>query len=133
MRITAKQFALSLYESVEGKSAADVKPVIKKFVEILAEKNKIASADKIIKEFTKVWQTERGQVEAEILSANELSRETVKLLKTYIAKHSGAEEIKVDEIVDKNILGGVVIKYGDKIIDGSLKAQLEGLKDRMIK
>jgi F-type H+-transporting ATPase subunit delta len=133
MRITPKQFALSLYESVEGKSAGEVKAVIKKFVEILAEKNQIALADKIINEFSKIWQVEHGQIEAEITSANELSRETVKLLKAYIAKLSGAREIKVDEKVDRNILGGVVIKYGDKVLDGSLKNSLAELKDKLIK
>jgi F-type H+-transporting ATPase subunit delta len=133
MRITAKQFALSLYDSVTGKSAGEVKAVIKKFVEILIEKNQMALADKIIIEFTRIWQVEHGQVEAEIISANELSRETGKVLKTYIAKLSGAKEIKVDEKVDKSILGGVVIKYGDKVLDGSLKMQLEELKGKMIK
>ena len=67
------------------------------------------------------------------MSARELNKETIKLLKSYVIKLSGAKEVVVDEQVDKNILGGVVIKYGDKVIDGSLKAQLEELKDKLVK
>ena len=35
--------------------------------------------------------------------------------------------------IDKNILGGVIIRYGDKVVDGSLKTQLEDLKEKLIK
>lgn len=133
MRITAKQFALSLYESVDGKSAAEVKLVVKKFVELLAKKNRISQAEKIINEFARLWNEKNGLVEAEVTSASEMSRETAKLLKDYIAKYSGAKEVMLAEKIDKNILGGVIIRYGDKVLDGSLKAQLMELKDKMIK
>lgn len=133
MKITAKQFALSLYESIEGKSAAEVKVVIKKFVEVLAGKNRIAKAEKIIAEFVKIWHTKHGIVEALATSANGLNKADVKLLKNYIADLSGAKEVILAEKIDKSILGGVIIKYGDKILDGSLKTQLADLKNRMMR
>jgi F-type H+-transporting ATPase subunit delta len=133
MKITAKQFALSLYESVEGKSAGEIKVVIKNFVEILSKKSRLAMADKIIKEFTRVWQAERGQVEAEITSASDLSNETVKLIQNYVKKLSGANEAIVTARVDRNILGGVIIKYGDRVLDGSLKNSLAELKEKLVK
>ena len=133
MKIKPRQFALSLYEAVDGKTPGQVKTVIEKFVELLAEKNMLAKADKIAAEFVKIWNAKRGIVEAEVMSARELNKETIKLLKSYVIKLSGAKEVVVDEQVDKNILGGVVIKYGDKVIDGSLKAQLEELKDKLVK
>lgn len=131
MKITVKQFALSLFESVEKKSAAQVKLAIKKFVEILAEKNKLAQADKIIKEFVKIWNEKNGIVEAELASAKKLDKETAKLLKNYIKKLSSADEVIVNEKVDENILGGVIIRYGDKVLDGSLKARLNDLKNKL--
>jgi len=84
MKITAKQFALSLYEAVTGKPAAQVKSVIKKFVELLAEKNMLSLADKIVAQFVKIWNEKRGIVETEVVSANNLNKETIKLLKNYI-------------------------------------------------
>ena len=133
MKITAKQFALSLYESVEGKSAAEIKATIKKFVEILAGKNQLAKAEKIIAEFIKIWHAEHGIVEAQAISSNGLNKAEVKLLKDYIAGLSGAEEVRLTEKIDKNILGGVIIRYGDKIVDGSLRTQLADLKEKLIK
>lgn len=133
MKVLPKQFALSLYESVEGKSAAQVKAVIGKFVELIAKKNMLSKSEKIAGQFIKIWNEKHGIVEAEVLSAKSLNKETVKLLKGYIIKLSGAKEVIVGEKVDKILLGGVVIKYGDKIIDGSLKAALAELKEKLIK
>lgn len=133
MKITAKQFASSLYESVQKKSTVQVKAVVKKFVELLAKNNRLAMADKIIKEFVKIWHEKHGLVEAEITSVSDLSREMIKLLKSYVAKLSGAKDIIVKMKVDKSLLGGVVIKYGDKVLDGSLRSSLSELKNKMIK
>lgn len=133
MKITAKQFAISLYESVDAKSVGEVKAVIKKFVELLAKKNKIALAEKIIKEFIMIWNEKHGLIEAEITSANELGKETVELLKSYLIKRSVAKKVILDEKIDKNILGGVIIKYGDKILDGSLRQSLAELREQLIK
>ncbi|MDP2708590.1 MAG: ATP synthase F1 subunit delta [bacterium] len=133
MKITAKQFALSLYEIAAGRPAGQVKVAIKKFIGLLAEKNMLAQADKIIAEFIKIWNENHGIVEADVASAKSLDKDTLKLLKKYIAELSGAKEVTVSESVDKNILGGVVIKYEDKVLDGSLKTSLEELKNNLIK
>jgi len=131
MKITAKQLALSLYDSVDGKTSAQVKIVIEKFVKFLAEKNMLNRADKISVEFIKIWNEKHGIVEALAISANGLDKANMKLLENYVAELSGAKEILVSEKIDKNILGGVVIKYGDKVIDGSLKTTLSDLKDKL--
>ncbi len=133
MKITVKQYALSLYETVGGKSAAEVKDIVKKFVELLAEKNQLSKSEKIIAEFLKIWNDKHGIVEAQAVSASHLDKETVKLLKSYVTKLSGAKEVIMTEKTDKDILGGVIIRYGDKVVDGSLKTQLEDLKNKLIK
>lgn len=133
MRITPKQFALSLYEAVEKKSPAQVKATIKKFVELLAERNSLVKAGEIIKEFEKIWYEENGIVEAEITSANGLSKEMIKHLKNYIKNLSGAKEVIASEKVDQSLLGGVVIRFSDKVIDGSMKERLNDLRSSLKK
>ena len=133
MKITVKQLALSLYESLDGKSLSQVKAVIEKFAALLAEKNLLVKVDNIVLEFTKIWNTKHGIVEARAVSANGLDKTDFKLLKDYIAEASGAKEVLLNEKIDKSILGGVIIKYGDKVVDGSLKTQLVQLKEELIK
>lgn len=133
MKITAKQFALSFYESLAGKTAEQAKAVIKKFVEFLAGKNMLGQADKIEAEFLKIWNEKNKIIEAEVMSASGLDKANVKLLKNYIASLSGAKEVLLNEKIDKSILGGVIIKYGDKILDASLRIQLEELREKLVK
>lgn len=133
MKITAKQLALSLYESLDGKTPGQVKQVIEEFVKLLAETNQLSAVDKIVAEFIKIWHLKHGIVEAQATSSNGLNKIEIKLLKDYVANLSGAKEVSLSQQIDKNILGGVVIRYGDRVLDGSLKTQLTELKEKLIK
>lgn len=140
MKITPKQYGEALYQSVQnlpagkaGKKDSQIKSAIENFVKLLISNNDMAKADKIIGQFEKIWNREKGIVEAEAVSARELDKKIVKLLNGYIIKLSGASKVLLKQKIDKNILGGVVIKYEDKILDGSLKTKLEALKINMIK
>ena len=133
MKISPKQYALSLYESVKDKSEKEIKQIVGDFVKILIAGGNISKFEKIIAEFNAIWNREQGIVEAEIISANGLDEETRELLEKYIGKLSGAKKVETIEKQDKSLLGGVVLKYGDKILDGSLKAKLNLLKNDMKK
>jgi len=133
MKITPKQYAQSLYQAACGKKQSDVKGVIENFVKVLINNNYIAKADQIIKQFKKIWNKEQGIVKAEVISARKLDIKITKLLNNYIAKLSGAKTIDLRQEVDKSILGGVVIKYEDKVLDGGLKTRLTDIKNKMIK
>ena len=87
--------------------------------------------DKIISEFEKFWNKEFKIVQAEVGSFSPLGEKTAALLESYIKKASGAQEVSVDFQIDKSILGGTVIKYGDKIFDAGLKTRLEKLKEKI--
>jgi len=93
----------------------------------------LKKAKDIARELDKIYRKEEGVLEAEITSANPLKKEIIKILKDYIAEMSGAKKVEVKESVDKNILGGVVIRYEDKIIDGSLRNRLSELKRDLAK
>jgi len=133
MKINAKQYARSLYEAVQNKSDSQIKDVLKSFVKVLINNNDISKADKIIAEFSKIWNKKQGVVEAEVISAKELDNPIIRLMSDYIVKLLKAKEVIINKKIDKNLLGGVVIKYGDKILDNSMRIRLCELKNRMIK
>ncbi|MCK5510209.1 ATP synthase F1 subunit delta [Candidatus Parcubacteria bacterium] len=133
MKITAKQYAESLYEAVQDKNNSQIKNSINNFFNILIQNNDLAKAEAIVKEFEKIWNIEQGIIEAKVVSAKELDNKIIKLLNNYITKLSGAEKVILNQKINKDILGGVVIKFEDKILDGSLRARLSELKSEMIK
>ena len=131
MKIFAKQYAQSLHETVVDKSNNQIKDAINNFFDILVQNNDITKAEEIVKEFEKIWNMEHGIIEAEVVSAKELDNNIVKLLNGYIAELSGAKQVSLNQKINKDILGGVIIKFEDKILDGSLRAKLSGLKKEM--
>ncbi len=133
MNITAKQYAQSLYEVVKGKKDSQIKEAIKNFFRILVNNNDIFKIDKIVANFTEIWNREEGIVAAKIISARKFDNKIINSLNNYIIKLSKAKRTEIRQIVDKNILGGVIIRYEDKIIDGSLRTRLADLKNKMVK
>ena len=131
MRIKPKQYAISLFESLEGKDEKEAKRVISQFAKVLAANNQVSDLKKIIRYFNQIWNREYKIVEAEIIAAHPISAQVQKELEEYICKKSKAEKVEMTTKEDKNLLGGVIIKYDDKIIDGSIRTRLLKLKDKL--
>ncbi len=128
MKITPKQYAQSLYEVLKGKSKNEVKDYILNFFNTVVNNNDISKLERIIEQFEKKWNKEEGIIDAEIVSSRKLEGDIIKLVKNYIKKISGAKEVNILEKEDKKVLGGIVIKYEDKVLDASLKTKLNDLK-----
>lgn len=72
----------------------------------------------------------RGTVEAEIVTAIELPSEMEERLVERLAALMG-KHVVYRKTVDNAIVGGVVVKIGDRVIDGSIKGSLEALRERL--
>jgi F-type H+-transporting ATPase subunit delta len=133
MKISAKKYALSLYESIKDKSGVQITQIVKEFAGILFKNKDLKIAEEIIKDFIKICDENDGVVNAKIVSTDKLDHTMIKLLENYIEEMAQAKKVNVIEETDKGILGGVVITYGDKVLDGSLRTKLNELKKTMIK
>jgi len=133
MKISVKQYAKALFESVEGKTDSQVKDVIENFVKLLAKKNDLKKAEKIINSLISMRDESEGLVRAEITSLEDLNSSTVSAVKDFIAKSAKAKTVVLEQKINKKILGGIVIKFRDKILDGSLKTRLGELKEKLVK
>ena len=132
MKITARQYAQCLYELVSTESDDKVNQILAKFVVLLEKHRALNLAPAVISAFTEIWNIEHGEVVAELTSARELKSEAKEMIVEYLKNKSGATEIILDENVDKNILGGFVLKYNNKIVDASLRSSLAELKNKMM-
>ena len=132
MKISLKKYAQALYEATKDKSEAEVKTYVKNFVKILAENKDLKRGELIGKYFQKTWNREHGITVVDVTTAQEASKETVELLNDHIIKLFKADKVMMRQKVDKNILGGVIIRNGDTVYDGSLKSEIDSLKKVMI-
>ena len=87
-------------------------------------------------EIAEHYETQKAKVEntvdAVVTSATELSKNQVSDIAAALKKRLGCD-INVETDVDENLIGGAVIRAGDVVIDGSLRARLESLAIALIK
>lgn len=125
-KITPKQYAISLYEIL--KEAKDPSVVIKNFVRLLVKNNDLRQADRILDYFEKYRNEQKGKVAVEVTTARKLSSEELQRIGDYFKKSLKKEiELKVHQ--DKSLIGGVVLKFNDTLLDGGIKSQLLNLKE----
>lgn len=128
MKISAKQYAQGLYDLVAGKSEEDVAKVLRSFVGILARDRELNKEREIIDAFSEIWNKEDKELVANVTTARELMGESRNTIIEYLKKHTSSDKIALIENIDESLLGGFILKYESRILDGSLKTNLADLK-----
>lgn len=100
------------------------------FVLITVDKRRQRLLRDIAREFTKLMDEHLGRTHVEIRVARELDAETVEQMGRKLSQMLGTEAIPHIR-VRPEILGGVVIRTGDRVFDGSLQRRLEGMRRRL--
>jgi len=131
MKISSRQYAQSLYESTFDKSEKEVLAVLKSFVMLLGRNRELNKAEEIILAFNEIWNKANSEIAATLTSARKLDATTKKMIVSYLEEKAGAKKIALTEEIDEKLIGGFVLKYGGKVIDGSLKTNLEDLKNKI--
>lgn len=129
MKIKTEQYAQALIESLSGLSPEKQKSVISNFAQVLFRNNDGHLLGRVIDSFSKIWNEQNSIVVAEIKSAHKIDENTEKVLIKRIKEAAKASEAEIKKTIETKILGGVVIKYGDKIFDASLRSRLNSLRD----
>ncbi len=129
MKIKTEQYAQALIESLSGLSPEKQKSVISNFAQVLFRNNDGHLLGRVIDSFSKIWNEQNSIVVAEIKSAHKIDENTEKVLIKRIKEAAKASEAEIKKTIETKILGGVIIKYGDKIFDASLRSRLNSLRD----
>jgi F-type H+-transporting ATPase subunit delta len=97
------------------------------FVRVLAENGRLGLLPEIRQQFEALKNEREGVAEAEVLSAFELSEDQVKDLVARLEKKTG-RKVRARFTLDRELIGGIKVVLGDKVIDGSARAQLGALE-----
>jgi len=131
MKISIKQYAQVLYELTLDKSEVEVNVVIERFVKELIKNNQIKSAPKIIEKFEEIYNQKNKIVVASVTSANKLESDYLERIEKYLMDRYEAKEVVLDNKVSPEIKGGIILRIGDEIIDGSVSNRLRSLKTKL--
>jgi F-type H+-transporting ATPase subunit delta len=97
------------------------------FLELLAEKHRMPAIFRIRRHFDEKWAEEKRRLEVRITSAVPLDKSVVKRVGDEIERKT-KKKIDLESDVDEEILGGLVLRVGNMVLDASLRAKLERLR-----
>ena len=133
VRISAKQYAQALFDLTDGKSKAEIEKSVADFACHLNSERKLKIADKIMEQFGKIYNKENGIVEAEVTTREKISESLEKKVNQFVKEKYETKEVLLKNIVDENVRGGMIIRVGDEVIDGSIAGKLTELKKILVR
>lgn len=97
------------------------------FLKLLVHNNRLSLLPAIAQLFEAYKADEEGYVDVEVKSAYTLSKEAKQNLTATLEKNLG-KKVHINVAVDKSLIGGVLVRAGDRVIDGSIKGRLQHMQ-----
>jgi len=99
-----------------------------KFLSLLVQKKRANIVPEIAEEFSALVDAENNVCRGHVTSAIALNDKMLKKVRKTLAKLTG-KDVNLTTSIDTSIIGGIIAKVGDLVLDGSIRTQLAGLKD----
>lgn len=100
------------------------------FIKLVAKNRRLFAIRDMIRAYRTLLAEHRGEVTAEVTSAEKLSDAQLTALKDKL-KTSMGRDVQVESRIDASLLGGLVVKVGSRMVDSSLRTKLQSLKIAM--
>ena len=110
-----------------GKVVSGASDEFVNFLELLAEKHRMPVIFRIRARFDELWAEENRQLEVRLTSAVELDPQVIKRVGAEIERQTD-RTIELQSRVDEAIIGGLVLRVGNMVVDASLRGRLERLR-----
>jgi len=104
----------------------------KLFIGFLVDKKREQELPLVAEQFVASYDQMKGIAKATVVSAVQLSTETMAKVKTYVIGLLGKSEIELNNEVNPSIIGGVIIKHEDKLLDMSVSKELREIRKTLI-
>lgn len=102
------------------------------FFSFATGKKREASLHAIANEFIQQYNEGKGIAFATVTSAIPLNQDALKKIKTMLAGLMDNKTIELENIIDPEVIGGMVIRYDDKLLDMSISKELKDLRQQLI-
>ena len=103
-----------------------------KFILLIADQKREALLKAICEEFIKQYNQEHQIARVQLSTATKLTDAQRKEVLNFIDKNYDFNSVELEEIVDEELIGGLILRIEDKQIDGSIKRKLQDIKQELI-
>jgi F-type H+-transporting ATPase subunit delta len=119
---------LRLLDAITQRIAAPKE--VRNFLAILVDHHRLGGFTEIVKQVKELLNERLGIADAQVISARELGAEEKRLLESQIAKTTG-KTVRAHYLQDPAVMGGAIVRVGSTIYDGSVRGQLQKLKEQL--
>jgi F-type H+-transporting ATPase subunit delta len=125
--ISSEARAGALKKAFEGR----VSPLVWNFIRLLNAKNRLASIKRIQEAYDDRLDQQFGKVEVDVTVAQKLDDETLEEVRKAVSEALKRDAV-IHQYVDESIIGGLMLRVQDKLIDTSVRAQLAAIRQKML-
>jgi F-type H+-transporting ATPase subunit delta len=123
----APYFSTEEKEQGLGRLLDGVDPAVENFLQLLIENHRMPAIFRVRREYDVLWEHENKRLPVTVTSAVELDEATIKSIGDTIGKQTG-QQIELTSTVDPDVLGGLIVRVGNSILDASIRNRLENLR-----
>lgn len=120
---------LKVLDAIAGKLG--MQPQVRNFIAVIMENQRLGDLNEILAEYHAVADERSGVAEAEITSAHPLNDADRADLEAQVARVAGGR-VRATYREDASLLGGAIVRIGSTVYDGSIRAQLQQLKQKLV-
>ena len=106
---------------------AELSPLVRDFLAVIARNRRLFAVPAIIEAFLYKLAARRGEVNAQVTTARALSETQLATLNEQLRRSIGSR-VSVDVRVDPELIGGMIVRVGSRMVDGSIKSKLQRLQ-----
>jgi F-type H+-transporting ATPase subunit delta len=106
---------------------AGFNPLTRRFLGVLAHKRRLFALPEVVEAYDAMLAEHKGEVGAEVVSAVPLSATQLESVRRHLSDAVG-QTVKLSAAVDPDLLGGVVVRLGSRMIDASIRTKLRQLE-----
>jgi ATP synthase F1 delta subunit len=114
------------------RAVVDAEPTFMNFLEALIERGRMPELSKIREQFDQLWDAEMKVLPVEVTTAVPLDEATVTSIGERIGRETG-NRIQLTTVVDPDVVGGMVLRVGNLVMDASIKNRLNQLRTQVSK
>jgi F-type H+-transporting ATPase subunit delta len=117
-------------ETIKRIFGGNVSPLMSNFLGVLNEKNRLSGLVDIADAYDDLLAEQLGKIEVDVTVASKLSPDQLEEVRKKVGEAMKKEAV-VHEFIDDSIIGGLVVRVRDKLLDASVKTQLKAMREQL--
>jgi F-type H+-transporting ATPase subunit delta len=112
------------------KAIDGAEPIVQNFLGLLIENHRMPALFRVRRELDRLWEEENQLLPVQITSAIELDQAVTERIGDEIGRQTD-RKVQLTSTVDPDVLGGIVLRVGNSILDASIRTRLERLRKQV--